>query len=98
VPWPGASFLVYFGGITILFAMLAFLGVEGVQHGAGAFFGWAALVFAILAVLASASKQRGRLVTAGLYALSAVAAFVVFLGALLDWFGWLPDHFSWASR
>src|SRR5205823_8387268 len=42
-------------------------------------------------VLAFLSKRAGRLVTAGLYALSAVAAFVVFFGALLDWFGWLPD-------
>ena len=81
-PWSHASFLVYFGGITILLAMLAFLSVEGEQHAAGAFVGWAALVFAILAALASASKQRGRLVTAGLYALSAAAAFVVFVGAL----------------
>ena len=98
-PWSHASFLVYFGGITILLAMLAFLSVEGEQHAAGAFLGWAALVFAILAALASASKQRGRLVTAGLYALSAVAAFVVFLGALFDWFGWLPDlHHSGVFR
>jgi hypothetical protein len=90
-PWSHASFLVYFGGITIFAAMLAFLGIEGVQHAAAAFVGWAALVLAILAVLASTSRRRGRLVTAGLYALSGVAAFVVFLGALLDWFGWLPD-------
>ena len=99
VPWSHASFLVYSGGITILAAMLAFLSVEGQQHAAGAFVGWAALVFAILAVLASAAKRRGRLVTAGLFALSAVAAFVVFLGALLDWFGWLPDlHHSSVFR
>jgi hypothetical protein len=30
-------------------------------------------------------------VTAGLLALSAVASFVVLLGALLDWFGWLAS-------
>src|SRR3954447_7384887 len=91
VPWSHASFLVYLGGITILAAMLAFLSIESSEHGAGRLVGWSALAFAILAVLAYLSKRNGRLVTAGLYALSAVAAFVVFFGALLSWFGWLPD-------
>ena len=91
VPWSHASFLVYLGGLTILVAMLAFLSVESGKHGSGGLVGWSALVFAVLAVLAFLSKRAGRLVTAGLYALSAVAAFVVFFGALLDWFGWLPD-------
>jgi hypothetical protein len=98
-PWSHASFLVYFGGITILGATFAFLAVEGEEHAAAAFVGWALLAFAVLAVLASTSRRRGRFVTAGLYALSAVAAFVVFLGALLDWFGWLPDlHHSSVFR
>jgi hypothetical protein len=91
VPWSHASFLAYTGGITILGAVLAFLSIESGEHGAGAFVLWSALVFAILATLAFLSRWNGRLVTAGLYALSAVAAFVVFFGALLDWFGWLPD-------
>ena len=91
VPWSHASFLVYLGGLTTLVAMLAFLSVESGKHGSGGLVGWSALVFAVLAVLAFLSKRAGRLVTAGLYALSAVAAFVVFFGALLDWFGWLPD-------
>ena len=91
VPWSHASFLAYLGGITVLVAMLAFLSVESGEHGAGGLVGWSALVFAVLALLASLSKRAGRVVTAGLYALSAVAAFVVFFGALLDWFSWLPD-------
>jgi hypothetical protein len=90
-PWSYASFLAYFGGVTILVAMLSFLAVEGQEHAAGAFVGWALLVFAILSGLAFATRRNGRLVTAGLYALSAVAAFVVLFGALLDWLGWLPD-------
>ena len=98
-PWSHASFLAYFGGITLLLAMLSFLAVEGQEHGAGAFVGWAVLVFAILAALAFGQRRSGRLVTAGLYALSAVAAFVVFLGALFDWLGWLPDiHHTSAFR
>jgi hypothetical protein len=90
VPWSHASFLAYFGGITILAAMVAFLSVEAGDNGAGGFTGWAGLAFVILAALASLARRNGRFVTAGLFALSAVAAFVVFFGALLDWFGWLP--------
>ena len=90
VPWSDASFLVYTGGITILVAVLAFLSIESREHRPAGLVGWSALTFAVLALLAFLSKRAGRLVTAGLYALSAVAAFVVFLGALLDWFGWLP--------
>jgi len=91
VPWSHASFLVYLGGITILAAVLSFLSIESSEHGAGRLVGWSALAFGILAVLAFLSKRNGRLLTAGLYALSAVAAFVVFFGALLSWFGWLGD-------
>ena len=89
VPWSHASFLVYLGGITILAAVLAFLSIESSEHGASRLVGWSALASAILAALAFLSKRNGRLVTAGLYALSAVAAFIVFFGALLSWFGWL---------
>jgi MFS family permease len=91
VPWSAASFLAYLGGLTILVAMLVFLSVESGENGASGLVGWSALALAVLTLLALASKRKGRLVTAGLYALSVVAAFVVFFGALLDWFGWLPD-------
>jgi hypothetical protein len=90
VPWSDASFLAYLGGITILVAVLALLSIQAADFTPGAFVGWSALSLAVLAVLASLSRRNGRFVTAGLYALSAVAAFVVFFGALLDWFGWLP--------
>jgi len=86
-PWSNASFLAYLGGLTILVAVLALLSIEAADNGAGGFVGWSALVLAILTVLAFLSKRSGRSVTAGLYALS---AFVVFFGALLQWFGWLP--------
>jgi hypothetical protein len=91
VPWSHASFLAYSGGITIFIAMLAFLDIEGGEHAAAGFVGWSALVFAVVAAVAFLSKRAGRFISAGLLALSAVGAFVVFLGALLDWFGWLPD-------
>jgi hypothetical protein len=91
VPWSSASFLVYLGGITILFAVATLLTLEGSEHGAGRLVLWATLVFLGLSAAAFAAKQRGHQVTAGLLALSAVAAFLVFFGALLDWFGWLSS-------
>jgi hypothetical protein len=91
VPWSSASFLAYLGGITILAATLALLGIQAGEHGAGGFVFWAALLFAVLAACALAARNTGRAVTGGLLALSAVGAFVIFVGAVLDWFGWLPD-------
>ncbi len=90
-PWSSAAFLVYLGGLTILFAILAFLTIASDEHGAGGFVLWSALVFAVLSALAFLSKRTGHFITAGLFAVSSVAAFVVLFGAVLDWFGWLPD-------
>lgn len=91
VPWSSASFLAYLGGLTILFAVFVLLDVQSEDHGAGGFVFWALLVFAALASLAFLARRNNHLVTAGLLALSTVGAFVVFLGALLDWFGWLAE-------
>jgi hypothetical protein len=90
VPWSDASFLAYFGGLTILAAVVALLSIESNEHAAGALVGLSALIFAVVMVLALVARRGGRLVTAGLYALTAVVSFVIFFGALLDWFGWLP--------
>jgi hypothetical protein len=91
VPWSSASFLVYLGGLTILFAIVGLLGIASDEHSSGGLVFWALLVWAVLSALALLSKWTGHLVTAGLFALSGVVSFVVVLGALLDWFGWLPD-------
>jgi hypothetical protein len=91
VSWSSASFLAYLGGITILFSTLALLAVESTEHGAFGLVFWTALIFAILAGGALAARAKGHPVTAGLLALSAVAAFVIFIGSVLDWFGWLPN-------
>ena len=94
VPWSSASFLVYLGGITILAALAALLGIESGEHGSAGLAGWALLVF--LAVTASAvlARAQGHRVTAGLLALSSIAAYVVLIGALLDWLGWLAPTTS----
>jgi hypothetical protein len=91
VPWSGASFLVYLGGFTVLFAIGALLEVEADEHGAGGFVVWAALVFGVLAALAFLAKSSGHQITAGLLAFVSVFAFVIFVGSLWDWFGWIDD-------
>jgi MYXO-CTERM domain-containing protein len=91
VPWSSASFLVYLGGFVIFGAILSLLQVQSEDHGAPGLVLWAVLVLAVLAALAFLSRRTGHFVTAGLLALSSVGAFVVAFGALLDWFGWLPD-------
>ena len=89
-PWSSAAFLVYLGGLTIFGSIVGLLSVQSSEHGAGGFVLWALLVFAAVGLSAFAFRRRGHFVTAGLLALSSVAAFVVLFGALLDWFGWLP--------
>ena len=91
VPWSGASFLVYLGGLTILASTLALISVQSDEHGAAGLVLWAALIFIVLAGAAEAARNRNHLVTGGLLAVSSVAAFVIFVGAIFDWFGWLPD-------
>jgi ABC-type transport system involved in multi-copper enzyme maturation permease subunit len=88
-PWSSASFLVYLGGLTLFGALGSLLAVQAGDYGSGGFVGWALLVFLATELFALIARVYGHRVTAGLLALSAVAAWVVLLGAILDWFGWL---------
>jgi hypothetical protein len=89
VPWSGPSFLVYLGGLTLFAALGSLLAVQADDYGSAGFVGWALLVFLATETFALIALSQGHRVTAGLLALSAVAAWVVLLGAILDWFGWL---------
>jgi hypothetical protein len=91
VPWTSASFLAYLGGITILFSVLALLATQSQDHGGAGLVFWTGVVFVVLLGAALGARSRNHFVTAGLFALSAVASFVIFAGAVLDWFGWLPN-------
>ena len=88
-PWTSASFLLYAGGMAILLSVGALLAVLANDYADAAFIGWAALVFVVLAGLAHALRRAGRQISAGLFALSAVLTFVVLVGAVESWFGWL---------
>jgi hypothetical protein len=91
VPWSSVSFLLYAGGLTILFSSFALLDTLGGDYHAAAFTGWSFLVLACLGTSAFGLRRAGNPVAGGLFAMSAVVALVVFLGALENWFGWLAD-------
>jgi hypothetical protein len=91
VPWSSASFLVYLGGLTILFATVTLLSFEAESRGAAGLVFWALVIFLAISATALAARALGHFVTAGLLATSGVIAFVVFFGSILEWFGWLPD-------
>lgn len=104
-PWSSASFLVYAGGLTIFVATLGLLATLGSDYGDAAFAGWSALVLVVLMDLAVGFRAARRPLAAGLFALSMVVALAVFVGALLEWVGWLAhtdapfagfhlDHFA----
>src|SRR5262249_62407350 len=82
VQWSDASFLVYFGGLTILAAAIALLSIESGDHAAGAFVALSLSVFVVVMLLAFTARRAGNLITAGLYALTGVVRFVIFFGAL----------------
>jgi hypothetical protein len=91
VPWSGASFLAYLGGLTILAATGALLGVLAGDHGVAGFALLALLVWVVSLMLAFGALLTRHRVTAGLFAVTTVVAFVVFVGSLLRWIGWLDD-------
>jgi hypothetical protein len=88
-PWSSARSSRTLGGLTILAAVGSLLQVQSGEHGAGGFVGWAVFTFVVVTALGLFARAGGHRVTAGLFALSSVAALVTTLGALLDWFGWL---------
>jgi hypothetical protein len=89
--WSSSSFLLYAGGLTILFAVLALLGTLSDDYEAAGFAGWSIVAFGLLALLAWLLRRRGEAVGAGLFALASVAAFGVVVGSVENWLGWLAD-------
>jgi hypothetical protein len=87
--WTSSSYLVYAGGLVVLGSATGALGYLAAHYGDAAFAGWAFLVLAVLYALANGFKERGRWLTAGIFAYASVVAWGVFVGALWVWFGWL---------
>ena len=87
--WTPGSFLVYAGGLVGLASAIGALGYLAGRNGHGAFAAWSLLVLAVLYAIANVLRQRGRWLTAGIFAFASVVAWGIFVGALWVWFGWL---------
>ena len=85
---------MYAGAVTVLVAAVWFNSILSDRYAAAAFTGWSALVFAGAALCAVSFRRAGRPLLAGLFAFVSVPLFGVFVGALEDWFGWLPGGAS----
>jgi hypothetical protein len=92
--WKTSSFLVYSGGLTVLFAAIAALGYLSGHYGKGALTGWALLVLVILRFIAEALRPLGRWVAAGIFAFASVIAWGILVGVAWSWFGWLDNWHS----
>ena len=93
--WSTAAYLLYAGGLIVLFAALGALAYLTTQYGDAAYAGWAALILVVLYGIAHAFKRQGRWVAAGIFAFASVIAWAAFVDALWTWFGWL--HSSTAT-
>jgi hypothetical protein len=93
--WTTASFLVYLGGLTVLFGgiyALAYLFIN--FRGGGAQTAWALLILVILLFVAGALRVADRWLAAGIFAFVAVIAWGIFLATAWHWFGWLNNWHS----
>lgn len=91
--WSSSTFLLYAGGLSILLAASTGLQYLSGQYGDAAYAGWSLLVLLVLLAIALAKRRRSAIV-AGLFAVSALAAFVAFVDALWTWFGWTSSSAS----
>lgn len=87
--WKTSSFLVYVGGLTVLFGGLTAVGYLSTQYGGGARTGWALLILVVLWFLAELLRAAGTWVAAGIFAFATVIAWGFFVGSAWSWFGWL---------
>jgi len=87
--WKTSSFLVYTGGLTVLFAAVAALGYLSGQYGNGALTGWGLLMLVILRFIAESLRFQGRWVAAGIFAFASVIAWGILVGLAWHWFGWI---------
>jgi len=89
--WTTSNFVLYAGGFTVLVGSAASLVFLGSEFGDAAFVGWTLLPLIVLGVVAYAFRARGEWIPAGLFIFVDLVVWLVFLGALLEWWGWLPD-------
>ena len=86
--WSTWAFLVYAAGLSALFALEGWWTYFASEWSDAGFTFAALVLFVVAAAVAGAFRRTGHPVSAGVFALVAVGAFVGLLGALWSWFGW----------
>lgn len=99
--WNSSSFLVYTGGLTVLFGAIAGLSYLAISRSIstsyyplyhptshGEMVAWALLFLVILYGIANALRYMGRWLAAGVFAFVSVLVWAYFLVTLFRWFGW----------
>lgn len=100
--WTSSSFLLYTGGIVVLISAYGALAYLSTQYGKGALVAWTLIPLAVLIGVALALHRRGAWLPAGVFAFTAISVWIVFLGELIEWWGWAPkgndpfDGFNWS--
>ncbi|HKD94527.1 MAG TPA: hypothetical protein VKB43_07435 [Gaiellaceae bacterium] len=102
--WNSSTFLVYTGGLTVLFAGIGALEYLATQYrGHGAQTAWALLIFFVLLAIAMILLMGGRPIAAGIFAFSSVIAWTILVGLAFTWWGWTNSaawgdfgRWSWA--
>jgi hypothetical protein len=89
--WSTSSFVLYVGGLTVLAAAVGALQYLASEYGDGGLVAWALVPLVVLFAIAHAFRARGEWIPAGLFIVADMIAWIVFLGALLEWWGWLPN-------
>jgi hypothetical protein len=92
--WTTSSYLLYAGGLIVLFSALGALGYLSSQYGDAAYAGWAALILVVFTAIGLAFKRQGRWIAAGIFGFGSLIAWVAFVAALYAWFGWLDSASS----
>lgn len=88
--WSTSSFIVYAGGFTVLGASAGALAYLSSRFGDGAFVAWTLLPLAVLYAIAHGYRRRAEWLPAGLFIVADMVVWIVFVGALEAWWGWLP--------
>lgn len=86
--WTSSSFLVYTGGLTVLFGGISALSYLATQYGSGAQAAWALLILVVLYTIAHALRLRERPLAAGIFAFASVIAWGAFVIFTFEWWGW----------
>jgi hypothetical protein len=87
--WSSSTFLVYTGGLIVLFAGIGALEYLATQYpGHGAQTAWALLILVVLYAIAVILLVGRRPIAAGIFAFSSVIAWAILVGEAFTWFGW----------